>query len=157
MIEVVVAPEDRKEELWKLYQEYAHELSQYDGEKRRGGAYHYPCFDWYWSEARCTPFLVLYDHEPIGFCFLQDIGICYRIDEFYIRPIHRRRKFGKHAVDCVKNHCIKHGRHNIIAANVYVNNLTAISFWQSVGFRDTGRRTRIKDLRMIETEADLRQ
>ena len=37
MIEVIVAPENRKEELWKLYQDYAHELSLYDGEKRRRG------------------------------------------------------------------------------------------------------------------------
>ncbi len=44
-----------------------------------------------------------------------------------------------------------------MAANVYVNNDPAIRFWQSAGFRDTGRRMRIKNLRMIETEADLEE
>lgn len=155
MIEVLVAPEDTKDELWKLYLEYAQELSRYDGEKRPSQARHYPCFDWYWSEPRCTPFAILYDHEIIGFCFLQDIGICYRIDEFYIRPIHRRRKFGNYAVEHVKDHCRKLGRHKILSANIYVNNAPAIAFWQSAGFHDTGRRSRIKDLRLIETEAEL--
>ena len=155
MIEIIVAPEDKKEELWHLYQEYAQELSEYDGEKRRGGSYHYPCFDLYWEEKKRIPFIILYDHEPIGFCFLQDIGISYRIDEFYIRQLHRQRGFGKIAVEHIKDYCRKLGRHKTLAANVYVNNEIAIRFWQSVGFKDTGRRTRVKDLRLIETEADL--
>ncbi len=155
MLEVVIAPVERKDTVWELYQEYAQELSQYDGEKRRRGSYHYPYFDLYWEEEKRTPFLILYDHEPIGFCLLQDIGISYQIDEFYIRPLHRRRGFGKLAVEHVKEHCRKLGRHKTIVANVYVNNRQAIEFWRSAGFRDTGRRTRVKDLRLIETEADL--
>jgi predicted acetyltransferase len=155
MLEVVIAPADSKETVWELYQEYAQELSQYDGEKRRRGSYHYPYFDLYWEEEKRTPFLILYDHEPIGFCLLQDIDISYQIDEFYIRPLHRRRGFGKLAVEHVKEYCRKLGRHKTIIANVYVNNRTAIEFWRSAGFRDTGRRIRVKDLRLIETEADL--
>jgi len=155
MLEVVIAPADSKDTVWELYQEYAQELSQYDGEKRRRGSYHYPYFDLYWEEEKRTPFLILYDHEPIGFCLLQDIDISYQIDEFYIRPLHRRRGFGKLAVEYVKEHCRKLGRHKTIIANVYVNNRPAIEFWRSAGFRDTGRRTRVKDLRLIETEADL--
>lgn len=156
MIEVVIAPEERKETLWVLYQEYAQELSLYDGEKRRRGTYHYPCFDLYWQDPNRTPFLILYDHEPVGFCLLQDIGVSYRIDEFYIRPLHRRRGFGQFAVEQIKEHCRKLGRHDILAANIYVNNEPAIEFWKQAGFRDTGRRTRVKDLRLIETEVDLR-
>lgn len=155
MLEVVIAPADSKDTVWELYQEYAQELSQYDGEKRRRGSYHYPYFDLYWEEEKRTPFLILYDHEPIGFCLLQDIDISYQIDEFYIRPLHRRRGFGKLAVEYVKEYCRKLGRHKTIIANVYVNNRPAIEFWRSAGFRDTGRRTRVKDLRLIETEADL--
>lgn len=155
MLEVVVAPEESKEVLWELYQEYAQELSKYDGERRRRGSYHYPCFDLYWEEETRTPFLILYDHEPVGFCLLQDIGVSYRIDEFYIRPLQRRRGFGLQAVECVKQYCRRQGRHSTIAANVYVNNEPAIRFWQSAGFRDTGRRTRVKNLRLIEMEADL--
>jgi predicted acetyltransferase len=155
MLEVVIAPADSKDTVWELYQEYAHELSQFDGEKRRRGLYHYPYFDLYWEEEKRTPFLILYDHEPIGFCLLQDIDISYQIDEFYIRPLHRRRGFGKLAVEHVKEHCRKLGRHKTIIANVYVNNRAAIEFWRSAGFRDTGRRIRVKDLRLIETEADL--
>jgi len=155
MLEVVIAPADSKETVWELYQEYAHELSQFDGEKRRRGSYHYPYFDLYWEEEKRTPFLILYDHEPIGFCLLQDIDISYQIDEFYIRPLHRRRGFGKLAVEHVKEHCRKLGRHKTIIANVYVNNRAAIEFWRSAGFRDTGRRIRVKDLRLIETETDL--
>ncbi|MHB9036474.1 MAG: GNAT family N-acetyltransferase [Armatimonadota bacterium] len=155
MIEVIVAPKERKAVLWEMYQEYAHELSEYDHEKRRGGAYHYPCFDFFWEQDRCVPFIILYDHEPIGFCFMQDIGLSYRIDEFYIRPLHRRRKFGHIAVRTVVEHCRKLGRHKTITANVYVNNEPALAFWKSVGFRDTGRRERVKDLRLVETEANL--
>lgn len=155
MIEVIVAPKERKETLWEMYQEYAHELSEYDHEKRRGGAYHYPCFDFFWEQERCVPFIILYDHEPIGFCFMQDIGLSYRIDEFYIRPLHRRRRFGHFAVRTVIEYCRKLGRHKTITANVYVNNEPALAFWKSVGFKDTGRRERVKDLRLVETEASL--
>ena len=157
MIEVIVAPESRKEDLWKLYQDYAEELSHYDGEKRRRGSYHYPYFDFYWQDPKRTAFLILYDHEPIGFCLLQDINVAYRIDEFYILPIQRQRGFGKMAVEHIKEHCRKMGRHTTLAANIYVNNERALKFWEAVGFKDTGRRTRVKDLRLVETEADLRR
>ena len=83
------------------------------------------------------------------------IGVSYRIDEFYVRPLHRRRGFGRIAVEHVKECCRKLGRHKTLAANIYVNNKPALAFWQSAGFVDTGRRVRIKDLRMIEAEADL--
>jgi len=157
MVEVVIAPTQSKEVIWELYQEYAQELSEYDGEKRRRGSYHYPYFDLYWEEDKRTPFLILHDHEAIGFCLLQDTGIAYRIDEFYIRPLHRRRGFGQLAVERVKEHCRQLGRHTTLGANVYVNNEPAIAFWKAAGFKDTGRRTRVKDLRLIETEADLRE
>ncbi len=152
MIEVVVAPKERKEELWKLFQEYADELAEYDGEKRLHGCHHYPCFDQYWTEPTRIPFVVIYDHEAIGFCLLHDIGICFRIDEFYIRPLHRRRGFGRKVVEYIKQYCIENGRHKILAANVYINNEPAIKFWLSAGFKDTGRRIRIKNLRLMETE-----
>ena len=155
MLEVIIAPEERKEELWQLFQEYAHELSEYDHEKRSGGSYHYPCFDDYWADENRVPFLVLYDHEPAGFCLLRDTGISYQIAEFYIRPLHRRRGFGRRVVEELKDYCRELGRHKTLGANVYVNNLPAILFWQSVGFKDTGRRTRVKNLRFVETETDL--
>ena len=155
MIEILVAGEERKEELWRLFLEYARELSTYDGEKRPAGPRHYPDFDLYWTENNRYPYIILYDHEPIGFCFLTDSGVNYQIDEFYIRPLHRRRGFGHQAVGHIKECCRKLGRHKTLAANIYVNNRPAIEFWQSVGFADTGRRTRIKDLRLIETEAQL--
>jgi len=155
MLEVFIAPQSAKEDIWDLFQEYADELSQYDGEKRRRGVYHYPCFDLYWTQTNRFPFSIHYDHELIGFCFMQDTGVDYRIDEFYLRPVRRRRGFGLHAVERVKQHCRELGRHSILAANVYVNNKPAMEFWQKAGFRDTGRRTRVKDLRLVETEADL--
>ncbi|MCE5199367.1 MAG: GNAT family N-acetyltransferase [Armatimonadota bacterium] len=154
MIVVMTASEDIKDELWPLYQEYANELSSYDGEKRSGGSRHYPCFDACWKEEKCTPFVILYDNEPIGFCFIRDSGLSFSIDEFYIRPLHRRRGFGKFAVDKVREHCRALGRHDTITANVYVNNEPAVEFWKSAGFRDTGGRTRIKDLRLIEMESE---
>ncbi|OFX14899.1 MAG: hypothetical protein A2Z18_02495 [Armatimonadetes bacterium RBG_16_58_9] len=157
MIEVIVAPENRKQELWELYQDYAEELSQYDGEKRRRGSYHYPYFDFYWQDERRTPFLILYDHEPIGFCLLQDAGINYRIDEFYILPVQRQRGFGRMALEHIRDYCRMLGRHGTLSANVYVNNERALKFWQSVGFKDTGRRSRVKDLRLIEAEMHLEE
>lgn len=155
MIEIVVAPESQRDELWVLFQEYCQELSTYDGEERPRTPRHYPSFDVYWERHDHFPLLVLYDHEPAGFCLLQDTGITYRVDEFYIRPLHRRRGFGKLVVNFVKDHCRGLGRHGTLAANIYVNNEPAVKFWMSAGFKDTGRRTRIKDLRMIETEASL--
>lgn len=155
MIEIVVAPEETRDELWTLFQEYCQELTNYDGEKRPRTSRHYPYFDLYWEQPTCFPFLVLYDHEPAGFCLLRDTGVCYRIDEFYIRPLHRRRGFGKLVVDFVKDYCNNLGRHRILSANIYVNNEPAIKFWMSAGFKDTGRRTRIKDMRMIKTETSL--
>jgi GNAT superfamily N-acetyltransferase len=155
VIEIVVAPESQRDELWILFQEYCQELSTYDGEERPRTSRHYPSFDLYWERPGHFPLLVLYDHEPAGFCLLQDTGVSYRVDEFYIRPLHRRRGFGKLVVNFVKDHCRILGRHDTLAANIYVNNEPAVKFWMSAGFKDTGRRTRIKDLRMIETEASL--
>lgn len=155
VIEITVAPETRRDDLWMLFQEYCEELSSYDGEKRPRTPRHYPCFDAYWDEPAYVPFVVLYDHEPAGFCLLQDTGTSYRIDEFYIRPLHRRRGFGKLVVDVVKDYCSNLGKHNVLAANIYVNNEPAVRFWLSAGFNDTGRRTRIKNVRMIETETSL--
>lgn len=155
MIEIVVAPDNRRDELWTLFQEYCQELSTYDGEPRPKTTHHYASFDLYWEVTDRFPLLVLYDHEPAGFCLLQDTGVDYRIDEFYIRPLHRRRGFGKLVVDFVKDYCVDMGRHDTLAAYVYVNNEPAVKFWQSAGFRDTGRRTRIKSVRMIETETSL--
>ena len=99
----------------------------------------------------------MYKRQPIGFCLLQDVGISYRIDELYIVPVQRQRGFGQTAVEHIKDHCRKLGRHKTLAANVYVNNERALAFWQSVGFQDTGRRSRVKDLRFVETEADLKE
>jgi len=155
MIEIVVAPEERKEELWRLFLEYAEELSRYDGETRPHLRRHYAYFDQFWADQKRTPFLILYDHEPIGFCLLEDAGSDYRIDEFYIRPLHRRRGFGLRVVEHVKDYCRRLGKHSTLAANIYVNNTPAIAFWQSAGFKDTGRRVRVKNLRLIETETDL--
>ena len=157
LVDILVAPEERRAEMWPLFQEYCEELSLYDGEKRPKTRKHYPYFDLYWENPDCIPFLVLYHHEPVGFCLVRDIGVSYRIDDFYIRPLHRRRGFGRTVVNYVKDHCRCLGRHKTMAANVYVNNELAIRFWQSVGFKDTGRRTRVKNLRMIETESDLEE
>lgn len=157
MLEVIVAPIERKEELWNLFQEYAHELSQYDGEKRSHGPHdiHYPGFSEYWTDDTRTPFIILYDHEPIGFCLLRDMGVSYQISEFYIRPLHRRRGFGIEVVNHVKDFCKNIGRHDVLGANIYVNNTDAIHFWQRAGFHDTGRRTRVGKIRFVETEAEL--
>ncbi len=157
MLETIIAPRDMKEALWELYVEYAHELSEYDHEKRDRGVRHFPGFDAYWQEENRFPFLILYDHEPIGFCLLQDTGICYRIDEFYVHPLHRRRGFGLQAVECIKDYCRNLGRHDVLAADVYVNNDPAVRFWMSAGFKDTGRRQRLKNVRLMETEADLKE
>lgn len=157
MIEVTTAPEERKEQLWQLFLEYAEELSQFDGETRPQTRRHYSYFDGFWEDDKRIPFIILYDHEPVGFCLVQDTGVCYRVDEFYIRPLHRRRGFGKTAVEHVKTRCRELGRHNTLAANIYVNNAPAIAFWKAAGFQDTGRRLRIKSLRMIETEAPLEE
>lgn len=155
MIEVTVAPEERKEELWRLFLEYAEELSRFDGETRPHTRRHYSVFDSYWSDETRTPYLILYDHEPVGFCLMRDTGVSYRVDEFYIRPLHRRRGFGLQVVEHVKDRCREAGRHKTLAANIYVNNAPAIGFWKAAGFADTGRRLRIKNLRMIETELEL--
>lgn len=155
LIEIIVAPESQRDELWTLFQEYCQELSIYDGEQRPRGPHRYAYFDLYWKLTDHFPLLVLYDHEPAGFCLLEDTGVSYYIDEFYIRPLHRRRGFGKLVVNFVKDYCVNLGRHNTLAANIYVNNEPAVKFWLSAGFRDTGRRTRIKNLRMIETETSL--
>ena len=127
----------------------------YDKEKRPHLSHHYPEFDQCWNEKYRTPFMIVYDHEIIGFCFLRDTGIAYKIDEFFIRPLHRRRGFAQQAVSHIKEHCRRLGRHDVLAANIYVNNTPALSFWKSVGFKDTGRRQRLREIRLIETEADL--
>jgi predicted acetyltransferase len=155
MIEITIAPKERKEELWQLFLEYAEELSQFDGETRPHTQRHYSMFDSYWEDDKRIPFLIVYDHEAIGFCLLQDTGVSYRVDEFYIRPLHRRRGFGLNVVEHVKERCRELGRHETLAANIYVNNAPAIAFWKAAGFADTGRRLRIKNLRMIETESEL--
>jgi predicted acetyltransferase len=156
MIEVAVAPESEKDSLWPLFREYALELAEYDSEKRPCSSRHYPCFDLFWQDESRTPFEILYDHEPVGFCFLEDTGVSYRICEFYIRPVHRRRGFGKIAVEYIHDFCLRMGRHEVLAADIYVNNEPAVRFWQSLGFQDTGRRTRIKHVRLMETEMTLK-
>lgn len=155
MIEIKVAPEESKEQIWQLYLDYAVELSEYDHEPRPRKKEHYEGFDAYWEDLNRTAFLVLFDHTPIGFCMIQDTGLSYKIDEFYIHPLHRCRGFGKAAVEYVKDYCRQHGRHKVMEAHIYVNNEPALKFWQKLGFRDTGRRTRVKNLRLIETEAEL--
>lgn len=155
MIDVVQAPDERKDEIWQLFLEYADELSSYDHETRPHTKRHYSYFDSFWQNPNRLAFEVICDHEPIGFCLVEDTGVCYRVNEFYIRPLHRRRGFGRLAVEKVKEHCRCLGRHDVIAANIYVNNAPAVSFWKSAGFKDTGRRIRVKGLRMIETESEL--
>ncbi|MCX8052235.1 MAG: GNAT family N-acetyltransferase [Armatimonadetes bacterium] len=155
MLDIVVAPEEMRDQLWQLFLEYADELSELDGEKRPHIKRHYDYFDQFWADHRRTPFAIIYDHELIGFCFLEDTGTSYKIREFYVRPLQRQRGFGKAAVEHVKEHCRAIGRHSVIAANVYVNNTSAIAFWQSTGFCDTGRRLRIGRLRLIEMECNL--
>lgn len=155
MIEIVMASDERREEIWQLFLEYVDELAVYDGETRPHHRKHYEYFDRYWDDSNRSAFLFLYDHEAIGFCLLEDTGITYKITDFYVRPLHRRRGFGKMAVENVKEYCRSLGRHQTLNANIYVNNACAVSFWQSAGFKDTGRRIRIKHLRLIETETEL--
>lgn len=156
MIELVVAPDETREEVWELYQEYAAELAELYDEKTRRHAHYTACFDEYWDDDTRTPFLILYDHELIGFCFLTDTGTRYMIDEFYIHPLQRCRGFGRFAVEHILERCGREGHHNIVGANVQVSNVDAVNFWRSIGFHDTGRRTRIGKQRLIETELDLR-
>lgn len=154
MLEVVIAPQEKCEDVWKLFLEYSRELSQFDGETRPRKKRHYRYFDLYWETDDRVPFVIINDHEPIGFCLMHDAGISYNIDDFYVRPLHRCRGFGRTAVEHIKEYCCELGRHDTISANVYVNNIPAINFWKSVGFVDTGRRVRIKSVRMIEMEFD---
>ena len=156
MIEVTIAPIEIREQVWELYQEYAQELAQYYDEKDRRRAYHDVCFDEYWEQDNRTPFVIIYDHELIGFCLLTDAATHYMIDEFYIKPIQRGRGFGGYAVERVLDHCRQQGRHTTVGANVQVGNTGAIAFWKSVSFHDTGRRTRMGHQRLVETEADLK-
>ncbi|MDH7601787.1 MAG: GNAT family N-acetyltransferase [Armatimonadota bacterium] len=155
MLCIQVAPEQVRERLWQLFLDYACELSKLDGQTRPRVKRHYDYFDRFWENDTCTPFAIVYDHDPIGFCFVEDTGVSYKITDFYIHPLHRRRGFGKEAVEYVKQHCRSLGRHKAITANVYVNNTPAIRFWQSVGFCDTGRRIRIKRIRLMEMECKL--
>lgn len=155
MIEILVADNDIKEDVWKLYQEYAKELAVYSEKQSRRTSSNYPFFDEYWDDDHRFPIVIIYDHELTGFCLLTDTGICYMIDEFYIRPLHRRRSFGKFAVEHIKDFCRQHGRHKTICANIFVNNTIAIAFWKSLGFKDTGRRSRVRKVRLMETEAEL--
>lgn len=155
MIEVMIAPDETREEIWELYQEYALELAAFYDDKERRNAHYDVCFDDYWDNDTRTPFMILYDHELIGFCLLTDTGVHYMIDEFYIRPLHRKRGFGKAAVQHVLDYCRSLHRHESVGANVQVANTDAIAFWKSLGFQDTGRRTRIGKQRLIETEARL--
>lgn len=156
MLDIMVAPKERREELWDLFLEYVECLREYDGEVRPHRKRHYPYFDSYWEDEGRTAFIILYDHEPVGFCLLHDTGVSYRIDEFYIRPLHTRRRFGSQAVEFIRDHCREMGRHDVLAANVYVNNTPAIGFWKAVGFRDTGRRIRAKGVRLMEMENSLK-
>lgn len=155
MIEVTIAPDETREEVWELYQQYAEELAQFYEDKDRRTAHYDACFDEYWEESSRTPFLIIYDHELIGFCFLTNTGTRYMIDELYIKPVQRGREFGRYAVECVLDYCREQARHNTVGANVQVGNTGAVAFWKSLGFHDTGRRTRIAHQRLIETEADL--
>ncbi|MGB9620143.1 MAG: GNAT family N-acetyltransferase [Armatimonadota bacterium] len=155
MLEIVQAPQEIRDQLWQLFLEYADELSVLDGETRPHISRHYECFDRFWTEDTCTPFAILFDHEPIGFCLLEDTGLEYKISDFYVRPLHRRRGFGKAAVERVKEFCRTLARHHVITANVYVNNTAAIEFWRSAGFVDTGGRVRIGRLRLVRMECNL--
>jgi len=155
MIEIIVAPDETREEVWELYEDYAAELAELYDEKTRRHAHYTACFDEYWEQNRRTPFLIIYDHELTGFCLLTDTGTRYVVDEFYVSPLHRRRGFGRAAVEQIIDYCRQEGRHNTVGAYVQVGNTDAINFWKSLGFHDTGRRTRIGGQRLIETETDL--
>lgn len=155
MLQIQVAPEELREKLWQLFLDYASELSTLDGQTRPRVKRHYEYFDKFWEDENRTPFAVIYDHEPVGFCFVEDTGVCYKITDFYIIPLHRRRGFGRAAVNHVREYYKQQMRHTHITAHVYVNNLPAIRFWQAAGFCDTGRRIRIKHIRLIEMECKL--
>lgn len=156
MPEIIRANDELKEPLWNLYRDYVQELALYDGEKRPITNHrHYFCFDQYFVDKSYIPYAISFQNEIIGFCILRDFDGILRIEEFYIHPIHRRRGFGQAAVRSVLNECRLEGYEGRLQADVYLNNEPALNFWKSAGFYDTGRRTRIGKLRIVETQSDI--
>lgn len=96
MLQAVPVAKSEKAELWKLLQDYIHELSVYDEFEATGGVYPYRFFDFYWQRGEHRwPYWAIANGERAGFALLRraETGEM-EMAEFYIRPRFRRSGSG---------------------------------------------------------------
>ena len=98
----------------------------------------YPHLDAYWSEPQRLPFLIERDSQPIGLCLVRVRDAGWDVAEFTVLPEHRHVGVGRAAVEALVGPANDAGA-TYLQAKVHPNNLQALPFWLSIGFREVSR------------------
>jgi ribosomal protein S18 acetylase RimI-like enzyme len=93
----------------------------------------YPYLDAYWQENERLPLLIEADGRVVGLCLIRRREGGWSIAEFTVIPSHRRRGFGRAAVESLATRARAEGG-AYLEAEVQPINRQALPFWLASGF-----------------------
>jgi ribosomal protein S18 acetylase RimI-like enzyme len=98
----------------------------------------YPYLTDYWRETERLPFLIERDSQPIGLCLVRVRNGGWEIAEFTVLQDYRRLGVGRAAVEALAARASDAGA-LYFQAKVRLDNIHALPFWLSAGFREVSR------------------
>ena len=128
-VEVLAVPSSERNELWTMYQRYAHELAPMANVVPVKGEIPAPDFGDFWQKPRHWPFWAVLDGKRIGFAlirFVPDMSAM-QMAQFYIAPEYRRNDYGLAFARAVIARHPGAWRIRQMAAN-----MAAVAFWRHV-------------------------
>lgn len=127
-VEILAAPHADKPAFWEMLQDYIQDMTAYVDVPRVDGAFAYPYFDLYWSDANRWPFWAMVDGERVGFALVRrEADGTVHMAEFYIQREHRRAGIGlPFARDVMKRFP------GTWILSEFISNTPAIAFWRRV-------------------------
>ena len=130
MVSVKIVSKNNKNEMFDIFNDYMHELSEFD-KTIRFDSYNnviYQWFDAYFEEKERYPFYYMINDNIVSMAMVREMeNMSYEIAEFYVKPEYRGNGVAMNFADAVVNMFM--GR--IYISTLY-DNARAIRFWDKV-------------------------
>lgn len=142
-IKLKIVPENQKDVLLPMFQEYLIELSKYI-ENIKFNELGKPIYNWYdhyWKDSGRTPYFAMVNEKPVGFALIRTLNEnTVEIAEFSIFSEFRNQHLGK---DFAKLLIEKYNCN--VEFSVGVKNLPALAFWENFSKNYSNCKTKIVD------------
>ena len=130
MVNVRIVSKNNKNEMFDIFNDYMHELSEFD-KSIRFDSYNnviYQWFDAYFDEKERYPFYYMINDNIVGIAMVRQMeNGAYEMAEFYVKPEYRGNGMAMTFADAVLNMFMG----NIHISTLY-DNARAVRFWDKV-------------------------